>query len=301
VNPAPLLAATLAVGFLAPPALARVRWLRRCPVVALALWQALAAAFVVGAGAAAHDVLSRGGATRGDLLGLLHACASATGATTAVPGGGRLELLVPLAVAAWPAVWIAAVMLRAARARRRHAATLAMVARRLPALDALVLEHATPAAYCLPGLRPRVVVTRGAVQTLSAAELGAVLAHEHAHIRGRHHLAVCFAQGFARAFPGLPLARHLRAQSGLLLEMAADDRALRKHTPADLATALYQVAAGQTPHAALGAGGRTFLLRVQRLADPTPRPRAATRAALATLAALAPLLPLLLACVPRLP
>lgn len=52
------------------------------------------------------------------------------------------------------------------------------------------MEHPSPAAYCLPGLRPRVVVTRGALSAPTGAEVAAVLGHERAHATGRHDLVV---------------------------------------------------------------------------------------------------------------
>jgi hypothetical protein len=61
-----------------------------------------------------------------------------------------------------------------------------------------------------------------------------------------HHLALAAAQAFARLFWWLPLARHARDETALLLEMIADDRALQRHSRDVLATAMYEMAAGST-------------------------------------------------------
>src|SRR5699024_10286274 len=56
-----------------------------------------------------------------------------------------------------------------------------------------ILAEQTPLAYCLPGLgraRTRVVLSQGALNQLTPAELNAVLEHERAHVRARHDLVL---------------------------------------------------------------------------------------------------------------
>lgn len=290
-----VLATAIGVGGGFPPILARARWPRRVPAAAVGLWLSLAATFVIALTLVAFQVLApdRTGAPRG-MLSALDVCAIdlATGQGTA---GGRGLLLVALVVAGWPSGWIAAVAARSGRARRRHADLLAVTAGPVSGpLGAAVLDHDVAAAYCLPGRRPRIVVTSAAVVQLSRDQLLAALAHEQAHIRGRHHLVTAIVDGFALAFPALPLARHAREQVRMLLEMAADDEALRQHRPADLAAAMYKMAEAQTPPSAFGAGGEC-LERMERLSA-AARPRRALAVSLNALVLLAPLLPLLLSC-----
>lgn len=290
-----MLAVAVGVGYVLPPVLLRARWPRRMPAVAVGLWLSMAAAFVMALALAAHQVLAgdRHVAARG-VLGALRACAAdlAWGGDAA----GLRGLLIPLLVIAWPLGWIAAAQARSRRARRRHADLLAVTARAVPGPSgALVLDHNVAAAYCLPGRRPWIVVTSGAMAQLSDDQMRAVLAHERAHIRGRHHLPTAIADGFARAFPALPLARHIRGQVGMLLEMAADDEVVRRHRPVDLATAIYMVASAQTPPFAFGAGGES-LARMERLGEPATRPRRALGLGLNALVLLAPLTALLLSC-----
>ncbi|CAL2057319.1 MULTISPECIES: M56 family metallopeptidase [Streptomyces] len=159
------------------------------------------------------------------------------------------------------------------RRRARHAELLGMVGSWRSELRATVLPHTTPAVYCLPGRAPQVVVSEGAVHALTGEQLTAALEHERAHIAGRHHLLAAAASAFGALSRRLPLARFVRDEVPLLLEMAADDRALRRCSRRALAVALYAVAAGQAPHAALAAGGSSALLRMRRiLQPPTERP-----------------------------
>ncbi|MFD0572747.1 M48 family metalloprotease [Kitasatospora gansuensis] len=91
------------------------------------------------------------------------------------------------------------------------------------------------------------MVSRGALAALTPPQLAAALAHERAHLTGRHHLAACAAEALAGTFARLPLGRLVSAEVRTLLEMAADDRALRGHSPRALATAMGVVAAGWPP------------------------------------------------------
>ncbi len=78
----------------------------------------------------------------------------------------------------------------------------------------MVIDCPGPAAYSVAGRRPEVVVTSGAVDLLTGAQLGAVLAHEHAHLRGRHHRWALAAALVAEAMPIVPLLREAPAVSG---------------------------------------------------------------------------------------
>ncbi|MFI9155906.1 M56 family metallopeptidase [Streptomyces sp. NPDC053367] len=176
-----------------------------------------------------------------------------------------------------------------------HREVLDMVGRRSTRLGATVVEHDLPAAYCLPGHRPRAVVSTGTLRLLSAAQLRAVLEHERAHIAGRHHLAPAGARAFARVFRRLPLAPHAERQTSVVLELIADDRALRRH-PRLLATALYEMAvAGTAPEGAYLVGDPDAVVRLRRALAPWRRPHVAPRGAVGVAAAV---VPVLLGCVP---
>ena len=54
--------------------------------------------------------------------------------------------------------------------------------------DLTVLDDAGPDAYALPGRPGAIVVTTGMLRALDPAEREVLLAHERAHLAGRHHL-----------------------------------------------------------------------------------------------------------------
>ncbi|KJK55559.1 M56 family metallopeptidase [Saccharothrix sp. ST-888] len=288
------------VGWAAPAALGRARWAHRAPRAALTLWRALMLTFVVSAALAAYH-LTRSGQHLHGLLGVIDVWLGRDDTPSVERGPEGPGLLLPVGIAAaWPLGWSGAVLLRSRRHRRRHRALLDLAGRPEPRLGAVVLEHETPAAYCLPGRRPRIVLTSGTLDTLTPEQLHAVLEHERAHLRGRHHLSLALAEGFARAFPGLPLARAARSQTADLLEMVADDHALRSCTPKALAAAMCEVAAGGVPQTALAAGGPTVLLRLKRLLLPRTGLHPVARTAVLLLALSAPLLPYFVTCGPTL-
>jgi Zn-dependent protease with chaperone function len=129
-----------------------------------------------------------------------------------------------------------------------------------------VLAHPEPIAYCVPGARPRIVVTDGAIAALSARELAAVLAHERAHARGRHELVIQPFVAWESALPFLGPARRSTAAVAELVEMLADDAAVAATSATDLAWALAQVGAGRAP-GGTDATGSSVVRRVRRLSS----------------------------------
>jgi bla regulator protein blaR1 len=166
-------------------------------------------------------------------------------------------------------------------ARRRHRVLLSLLAHGDPKVPgALVVDSPAAAAYCVPGIRSRIVISAGTLALLDAAELAAVLAHERAHVRARHDLVLLPFSALGRAFPRSRLVRRAHATVALLVEMLADDRALRHRPARELATALLRVGASGAGHAPSGAlaampaaDGET-VARVTRLLAPAPRLRA---------------------------
>jgi hypothetical protein len=289
------------VGAVVPPLLARANWAHRVPTVAVLAWQGLMVTFVVATALAVYHLALTEQHVHEGLVGLLTACGLASGAPAgdAPPSlGDALVLAAPVTVLLLPAGWLVRCAWRAGRVRQRQLDMLALVGEPSPEYGATIVDHGVPAVYCLPGRCSRVVVTRGALDVLSEAQLRAVLEHERAHIEGRHHLPRVLVDAFSRAFRGLPLARHAKEQTFLLLEMIADDRALRHHSRDALASAMYEVAAGRAPEAALGAGGSGVLIRLRRVLSPQPRPHRAAWLGVVVATIAAPLLPLLLACGP---
>ena len=161
-----------------------------------------------------------------------------------------------------------------ARMRSRthgHASAVRLVGRRLKGLDAVVIEAAEPAAYCIAG-RPRaIVVTSAALETLTDDELHAILAHERAHLDGRHPEIIAIARGLAATFPRLKLMSEGAHHISRLLEMCADDAAADEHGPQSILGGLLALT-GAVPASsgALGASGVVVLVRAERLAATRP-------------------------------
>lgn len=243
-----------------PALLARASWPHRVPRAAATLWQAIAAAAVLAA-------LGAGLAVALDIL--VH---PATTAWTVALRVGALVLTMLVATRlAWSATRLA---LRVRRARRRHRDVVDLLATGLDGQSEVrVLQHPSPVAYCLPGLRSRVVLSAGTLSTLDQTEITAVLAHERAHLRARHDLVIEAFTALHSAFPRVVRSRTALDQVRLLAELLADDAARRRAGSRPLATALVQLAGSHAPDVALAAAGTATVLRVRRLGErPAPRP-----------------------------
>ena len=154
---------------------------------------------------------------------------------------------------------LAATFLSAWWTRRKHIAILRICARADLELGVLVLEHDEPGCYCLPGRPGTIVITSSALMRLSPAQLGAVLAHERAHLTGRHHFAVAFAHAIHRTAPRIRLLGLVEQETRRLVEFIADDAAVRRSGTVALVSALAVLGAGSTapgsaPGFALGVG-----------------------------------------------
>lgn len=289
-----LLAAYAAgVGLLAPTAL-RGRWTVRSPQLAMSLWLALPASWMVAV------VLAVLAATVPSRLTWLGPQAGSGQALLAgpLPGGAVVAaagLLLAAAVVLRAGWCLAGELARTRRDHREHAILLAATGRPRPELGVVVLDYDAPAAYCMPCGRYRVVVSAGALALLGTEQLWAVLAHERAHLRCRHHLMLSVAAALARAFPRVPLFAQAGPELAVLTEMAADDAAARRHGPDHLAKALVILARAGIRPTALAAGGPAAIARVQRLLAP-PQQRRIRRVRLVAAAGL--LLPVAIACLP---
>jgi Zn-dependent protease with chaperone function len=152
------------------------------------------------------------------------------------------------------------------------AAGVAAGAGRRPA--AVVIDAAAPVAYCLWGRPATIVLSSGALEVLDPAQLEAVLAHERAHLAGRHHLLIALTRGLAAAFPGVPLFGRGLDHVARLSEMCADDAAARRSGRPALAGALLAMATGAAvPAGALGAMACAVSARLGRLAEVPGRAR----------------------------
>lgn len=274
------------------PFLSHAAWPLRAPRAGIAAWLACSLSAVVSS-ALAGLVLAIPCAQLSTDPAALRTCLSLLRAQYASPAGivtGVAGVLLALAVAG-RATWFAGSAAAAARHRRAtHDDVLAVIAKPGPAADVRIIDGDRPAVYCLPGRR-RIVLTTGALACLDDGQLDAVLAHERAHLSGRHHLVLTLAAALQHAFPVVGLFGLSVRQVAYLVEIAADDAAVRRAPRLTVASALLAVAVAGVPAGALGAGGSAAARRIQRLIDPPPRDsrmrRAVTYMALAAAAAVA--------------
>jgi Zn-dependent protease with chaperone function len=139
--------------------------------------------------------------------------------------------------------------------------------------DLSVVDDPVPAAFAVLGLPGRVVVSSGMLRLLDARERCALLAHERAHLRHRHHL---FSLVLHLAAVLDPLLRPLERAGGLALERWADEDAgavVEDRPLVARAIARAALASGRAGKAAaLAATGGPVPQRVRALlAPPTPR------------------------------
>jgi len=255
----------------APGLMRRGRWAGRAPGLAIALWLALTASVLASAVLAVLTAAlsASGGGGLPDLVGLcilaMHGRFPVTSQPIAVAG-----VLAAASVPAWVAGHLIAALWRARQECGRHARLLALVGREQGG-GVVVVDDGHVAVYCLPWRPRRIVVTSAALDRFDHVQLAAVLAHESAHLAGRHHLIIAASEAIGRAFPWVPLFRCARAQIPPLVELLADDAAARDHDRATIAAALVTAVEGQVPAGALGAGELSVLARVRRLLGPPRR------------------------------
>ncbi len=294
------LLAVVAIGSaLGASALTQASWPRRSPAAAILLWQALGLASGLAAvgtliglampasnAGVVRSVLQVGALLRSGevfrlfglfgMFGMFGRQASMPTVVVAVRLTCLAAGLVLLALLCWVLV---AVSVAAVQARRRQRALLRLLAHGDPKVPgALVVDYPSAAAYCLPGLRSQIVVSVGSLELLGRGELAAVLAHERAHLRERHDLVLLPFTALRRAFPRSATCTDAQRSVALLVEMLADDRALRGRPARELVSALVRFGTAGTcpaPAGALAAGEGEVAARVTRLLKPVlPLPTA---------------------------
>lgn len=252
-----------------PALLARASWPMRAPRAAVVLWQSIALAAVLSAFSAGLALAVR--LFSPDADGRPTAGVVRQIATLGVPvwlcAAGALALTLLIGVRLVVAIVLVAIATR--RRRSHHRMMVDLLGDRPHELAGVrVLNVAEPLAYCLPGRRSRVVLSQGTLSALDNQELTAILRHERAHLRARHDLVL---EGFTAVHTAFP--RFVRSASALmavrlLIELLADDAAVRTTGPRPLARALVTCACGPAPAGAMAAGGTSTVVRVHRLSGP---------------------------------
>ncbi|MFI9504064.1 M56 family metallopeptidase [Nocardia sp. NPDC052566] len=169
-------------------------------------------------------------------------------------------------------------MLRMRRHTHAHGRAVRMVGREVPGVGAVVLDSTERQAYCVAGRPDTIVVTSAALDALTPDQLDAVLAHERAHLSGRHAAVLAALRGLATTLPGIRLVTEGAAEIARLLEMCADDTATRAHGREPLLGALLAIVgvADPAPAGAMHAAGTAVLARTERLLAPVSAIRRAT-------------------------
>lgn len=254
-----------------PTALSTAQWPQRAPRAALVLWQAVAIAAVLSAFSAGLAIASR-------LL-----VPGPDGRPTAAPldeidvlgwplwGMHVLVFTLTLLIGARLVFAIVQVGVHTRRRRAHHRTVVdllnhPMELRDRPVSASLrILDTMQPVAYCLPGIRHRIVLSEGTYRALDDAEIHAVLAHERAHLRARHDLLLEAFTAVYQAFPRLVRSEDALGSVQLLIEMLADDSAERIAGSTPLARALVACAGARAPAGAMAVGGADTLARIERL------------------------------------
>ena len=184
-------------------------------------------------------------------------CQRCLDASTPFASDQTVETALPIALlVALPVLGAAAVLVLGARraVRARSAArgaardiTAGARATRLAGHDVWLVPDEEPAAFALPARLGGIVVSAGLRRTLSNAELRAVLAHEGAHLRQRHHLVLSATRSLAEPLRWIPLAAAIADAVPRYLEIAADESARRCSGTHSLASALLKIGAPVRP------------------------------------------------------
>ena len=193
---AALLLYAAVLGVAGPILLRHDGWLSRAPrlgatMLLAASWSVLTALFLAGL-----TIALPGTALSSGLSDVLGACILRLRAAYATPGGAAVAGagITLSATIAIRTSWALLTGFRTRRRERRRQRTLiALCGRHAAASETVVLDQPQPAVYCLGGRDRKVILTSGAMELLTAPQLAAVLAHEHAHIGSRHHRALAAA------------------------------------------------------------------------------------------------------------
>jgi len=264
--------ASFAVG----PALVHAGWTTRAPRLAIVAWHLICATTLIAlmfAGLLLSLSLSYVGTTVASVVDLCtttlqHVYAPPDRHTASIAAVFTL-LLLPLRVG-----YVGTrLTVQSRRQSQRLQGLLEPIARTAPGCDgALVIQHRELYAFCFPGRRSQVVVTSALLEGLTSAQLQAVLAHERAHVRRRHHLALMVPKVLRKTFGMfVPLFKMAEEEMARLVELSADDAARREVGGEALAGALRQLTRMPVASPLLSAAAVAVEERLRRLDTTTAR------------------------------
>jgi Zn-dependent protease with chaperone function len=249
-----VIAAATALGLVAivlawpvPVLLPGATWAYRRPTVGLLVWQLVA---LVGGTSMIGSLVLLGAATFATDLPDAAAGMWKFVTDNELPEGSSVWSLLFLSGAIFLTAHLLLNMLvtvvYAERERARHAQLITLLSE--PMIDrpgTRLIDTPAPVAYCLPGaLTSITVLSAGLIQLLDEEELQAVIEHERAHVRLRHDIVLILFTAWKVSLQWLPTARNASREVALLLEMQADDKALKSVARVSLARAITVVSEG---------------------------------------------------------
>ncbi len=225
------------------------------PQVSLVTWLALVCGTAISLAVSVVLVLLPGHGPARRVVTLVHHCWAALRAGSA-PRLEEVAGLLGVLLVVVASVRCAIGVVRQSRHRKdlhyRHLDLLRVLGREGDRYPTLWLDVSHPVAYSVAGRPHLVVASDGLRQTLPSDAVAAVLAHERAHLRGRHHMLVGLAEALAGAFRWLPLMRCSPDFVRTAAELSADSVAARSHGCDAVRAALLGMSAQGTPGSALG-------------------------------------------------
>lgn len=267
----------MVVAIVAPRVLVHRMHLDRLPRLGVTIWLAaivgVLTAWLAAAVLAAADVLLSPDVRHVVSRCVAAFCAAALGAHGSVGQWlaiGTAVVLVAGTVGA--ALRLGRALLQTRARTHRHADDARLLGRHDDALGAVIVDLPERVVYAVAGRPPTIVLSRPALLSLDENQLSVILAHERAHIAGRHHLVLGLSGALARIMPRIALFTVGRRELARLVEMCADDAAVRGRDARDLLSALVALSAPVVvPGSALAAAATGVTRRAERLASPARR------------------------------
>lgn len=264
----------IAMIWLGPPVLNRLTRSGSLPQLAVAAWLiALAATLTAWAAVVVGLVLDTVSGARGSEAGAwcIDALLSPAWTEAPLPLGGVLTAIV-VALSSIAGRRSVRRLRRLRSASVEHADAARILGRPGGPSGVVMVSAPHRAAYCVAGDPHAIVVTTAAMASLDPDQLAAVIAHEEAHLRGRHPQILMGVRALGASLSLLPLFRAAPAALARLLEMCADDAAVRRVGVQPLLGGLINlIGAPPATGAALGAANTAVVARVSRLAVPPSR------------------------------
>ena len=211
-------------------------------------------------------------------------CQRCLDAATPLPPGLAVDTFIPVVVLLALPVLLGLIMVlsgyrhvrRSEKQRRqvehtlRHATTYR---KQLADQNVTVLKHSHPTAFALANRQWGIVVSTALLELLTTDELTAVVTHEAAHLRQRHHLILGIFHGVLVPLRWIPLVAAIEAAIPHYLEMAADNAARHRTSTPVMASALLKLGEKSGPSVIPAACGSVALHaagldRIRHLIEP---------------------------------